>query len=546
VKIKNIIKNYYFFLFIIHIANIFNFLKYKKKLNNLNNFRLSDKNKKHVNKDTEAKRINLIFSYLEIEKYVDNFNRNIQAFDLVYFTGLKLSKYTYLSIYIKIFSSLHATSKKFKNLSYLIYLIILNKSNFFSQKTKYFNYEEKNLVKYLKDSFLLKNLTIINKSVKEKKKIIISYLMSYNDELSTKNLEMAVEHSISDHQLLKKIQKRGSTFKNFYKLNKNHYLGSSLYAYGHLMNMLEIIYRGKIKNNIIISPYYIANSFLGKYLKVKYPKKVNISHLEFLKKLDKRLIDTSLNNEEINNKNSIYYLSYNEFKLQKKISSILDLTIVNNLFKKSGLKKIIKNEKYVCINIRDPYFKHYDKKVLSNLDRLVIPEYIEKFIEYLNNKKLKVILLNGFIKKDLSNFNITNYPQSTYKNDVNDILLLKDCEFIINFGQTSSTVQDLLFNKFSLHLDYPLNRKPIFNPKAFYCPRPFYKKRKRLKLKDFFNNDLYINHDYQILKDKGYILSYSTYKENINNLEKFLKIIKGKNKRSFKKVNNFKYPINII
>lgn len=545
-KIKNIIKNYYFFLLIIRIANISNFLKCKKKLNILNNFKLFDKNKKHVNQDREAKRINLIFSYLEIEKYINNFNINIQTFNLEYFTGLKLSKYTYLSIFIEIFSSLHTTSKKFKNLSYLIYLIILNKSNFFSQKTKYFNHEEKKLVRYLKDSFLLKSLTIINKSPKEKKKIIISYLKSYNDELSIKNLEMAVEHSISDYQLLKKIKIKGSTFTNFYKLNKNHYLGSSLYAYGHLMNILEIIYRSKIKNNILISPYYIANSFLGKYLKAKYPKRININHLEFLKKLDKRLIDTSLNNEEINNKNSIYYLSYNEFKLKKKISPILDLTIVNNLCKELGVKKIIKNEKFVCINLRDKYFKHYDTRVISNLDRLVIPKYIRKFIEYINNKKLKVILLNGFIEKDLNNLNIINYPQSSYKNDANDILLLKDCEFIINFGQTSSTVQDILFNKYSLHLDYPLNRKPIFNPKAFYCPRPFYKKGKRLKLKDFFNNDFYINHDYQILRDKGYILSQSTYKENVNNLEKFLKIIKGKNKKFFKKVNNFKYPINII
>lgn len=545
-KIKNIFKNYYFFLFIILVANILSFLKNKKKIYHLNNLKLFDKNKKHVNQDVEAKRINLIFSYLEIEKYINNFNINIQTFDLGYFTGLNLSKYTYLSIYIKIFSSLHITSKKFKNLSYLIYLIIINKSNFFSQKTKYFNYKEKELVKYLKDSFLLKNLTIINKSAKKKKKIIISYLNSYNDELSSKNLEMAVEHSISDHQLLKKIKKRGSTFKNFYKPNKNYYLGSSLYAYGHLMNMLEIIYRSKIKNNILISPYYIANSFLGKYLKAKYSKRININHLEFLKKLDNRLIDTSLNNEEINNKNSIYYLSYNEFKLKKKISPILDLTIVNKLSKELRIKKIIKNEKYVCINLRNQYFKSYDTRVISNLDRLVIPKYIRKFVEYINNKKLKVILLNGFIEKDLNKLNIINYPQSSYKNDANDILLLKDCEFIINFGQTSSTVQDLLFDKYSLHLDYPLNRKPIFNPKAFYCPRPFYKKGKRLKLKDFFNNDLYINHDYQILKDKGYLLSQSTYKENIHNLEKFLKIIEGKNKKSFKKVNYFKYPINII
>tara|TARA_S200000501_G_scaffold204962_2_gene192713 strand:- start:22913 stop:24553 length:1641 start_codon:yes stop_codon:yes gene_type:complete len=546
VKIKNIFKNYYIFLLILNLANFLKFFQYKKNLNNLHNFKLFDRNKKHVNSDSEAKRINLIFLYLEIEKYINNFDANIKTFNLDPFLGLKLSKYTYFGIYIKIFTSLYSIKQKFKNLSYLIYLIFLNKTDYFFQQRAYFNNEEKELVKYLKNSFLLKNLTILNKSGSQKKNIIISYLKNYNDELSIKNSELATEHSISDYKLLKEIKKKGLNFRNFYKLNKDHFLGSSLYAYGHLMNMLEIIYRSKIPNKILISPYYIANSFLGKYLKAKYPKKIKINHLEFLKKLDKRLIDTSLNNEEINNKNSIYYLSYREYKLQKKISPILNLKIVHNLSKELEVKKITKNEKYICINLRDKSFKSYDKKINSNHDRLVLPKFIREFVSYLNNKKLKVVLLNGYTEKNLKNLNIINYPQSIYKNDANDILLLKDCEFIINFGQTSSTVQDLLFDKYSLHLDYPLNRKPIFNPKAFYCPRPYFKKGKKLKLKDFFNNDLYINHDYQILKEKGYVLGYSSYSETLSNLEKFFKIIEGGSKKSFRQVSNFGYPINII
>ena len=77
-----------------------------------------------------------------------------------------------------------------------------------------------------------------------------------------------------------------------------------------------------------------------------------------------------------------------------------------------------------------------------------------------------------------------NYANSK-QNDFNDILFLKNCYFIINLVKSSSTVQDLLFNKYSIHLDYPFNRKPIFNPKAFYCLRPFYKNKKRWNLKIF-------------------------------------------------------------
>ena len=275
-KIKNIFKNYYIFLLILNLANFLKFFQYKKNLNNLHNFKLFDRNKKHVNSDSEAKRINLIFLYLEIEKYINNFDANIKTFNLDPFLGLKLSKYTYFGIYIKIFTSLYSIKQKFKNLSYLIYLIFLNKTDYFFQQRAYFNNEEKELVKYLKNSFLLKNLTILNKSGSQKKNIIISYLKNYNDELSIKNSELATEHSISDYKLLKEIKKKGLNFRNFYKLNKDHFLGSSLYAYGHLMNMLEIIYRSKIPNKILISPYYIANSFLGKYLKAKYPKKIKL------------------------------------------------------------------------------------------------------------------------------------------------------------------------------------------------------------------------------------------------------------------------------
>ena len=168
-KIKNIFKNYYIFLLILNLANFLKFFQYKKNLNNLHNFKLFDRNKKHVNSDSEAKRINLIFLYLEIEKYINNFDANIKTFNLDPFLGLKLSKYTYFGIYIKIFTSLYSIKQKFKNLSYLIYLIFLNKTDYFFQQRAYFNNEEKELVKYLKNSFLLKNLTILNKSGSQKK-----------------------------------------------------------------------------------------------------------------------------------------------------------------------------------------------------------------------------------------------------------------------------------------------------------------------------------------------------------------------------------------
>ena len=83
------------------------------------------------------------------------------------------------------------------------------------------------------------------------------------------------------------------------------------------MNYLEIMLRKKLVNKTIISPYYLANTFLGLYIKKRYKNKIQINHSKFLDILDKRLMDTSLNYEEINNKDSIYQLSFSEYKKPK-------------------------------------------------------------------------------------------------------------------------------------------------------------------------------------------------------------------------------------
>ena len=66
---------------------------------------------------------------------------------------------------------------------------------------------KKKLVDYLKSTFLLKNLTVLKKSPKYKNEIAKKYFQKYHDLLSLKNLEIAIEHSISDFELLTKVKK---------------------------------------------------------------------------------------------------------------------------------------------------------------------------------------------------------------------------------------------------------------------------------------------------------------------------------------------------
>ena len=211
-KIKKFLRNYHIFLLIIFLSKNFSFFSnfkifFKKKL-------LSDHvTKYHVNKNLETRRINLIFLYQDIEKYIFNFTKNQNFVKINFFINLNLAKISLISIYFRIFSSLYFLNKKYKNLSYLIYLIFLNETEFFSNTKKYDNGVEKKLVDYLKSNFLLKNLTVLKKSPKYKNEIAKKYFQKYHDLLSLKNLEVAIEHSISDLELLTKVKKKYQSLK---------------------------------------------------------------------------------------------------------------------------------------------------------------------------------------------------------------------------------------------------------------------------------------------------------------------------------------------
>ena len=55
------------------------------------------------------------------------------------------------------------------------------------------------------------------------------------------------------------------------------------------MNYLEIMLRKKLVNKTIISPYYLANTFLGLYIKKRYKNKIQINHSKFLDILDEKI-----------------------------------------------------------------------------------------------------------------------------------------------------------------------------------------------------------------------------------------------------------------
>ena len=89
--------------------------------------------------------------------------------------------------------------------------------------------------------------------------------------------------------------------------------------------------------------------------------------------------------------------------------------------------------------------------------------------------------------------------------------------------------------KFSLNLEHPFNRKPIFHDLAYYLLRPIYKNNKLLRFKDYFSNELFCCEDFEMMKKSGYKLGVSPPEMLLEATKHFYKAYKRQKIHSNKK-----------
>ena len=393
-----------------------------------------------------------------------------------------------------------------------------------------------------------------NKFIKKK---ILKYIDDEHDYLKSLIVKYCIEQKFSDFKLFTKaVNKIKLKKKKNYNINYgNNILGSNLYAYGHLINFIDILHRKKKLNlsqnkKIVISPNYIANNCLANYLKERYKNLCVIDHRIFIKCLyDRKILSNDLLNlEEIDKPFSLYQLPYREFIKHKDVSSSIENRLFNKIIKRQNISALQFKEPYAVIILRDNIFKSYDKNLKVNDDRYSNPEYILKLIELLNQYGFKAVLINGKILTNLDKkkFNFFDYSSSSFRNDYNDLLIYKNSSFAIRLG-TSSSALNLLFNKYQFNINYPLNRKPIFHNKSYYLPKKIIFNNRLISNSNYFNNDLFINHDYKILSNKGYNLVDNDWHETKEAFKVFYdNFSKNKTSVSNNETINFYYPINII
>jgi putative glycosyltransferase (TIGR04372 family) len=464
------------------------------------------------------------------------------------------------NIYFEFLNELKSLNKIYPDLSFAIFLIFIgNFKLLLKLQSRIKNNNHNKIVKEFIDIYLFKyidNFSDSNDYIKIKNKLL-NFIIKQKDYLKLLLCKYSIEQKISDFKIFNVAKRKLKSLNNYHyiKKYKNNILGSNIYAFGHLINLIDQLHRQKKLLNIqpkkiIISPYFVANSCLANYLKLKYTNCI-IDHKQFLYGISQKKIlnNDPLNFEQIDFKNSLYQLPYNEFKKFKKISPSVDSKIFNSLINLSKKNKIKIRKKYVLLILRDSSFKSYDEQLNSNDDRYSGPTYLKNLIKLVNDKGYQVILGNGNLRQDLSEkiYDYFDYSNSKLRDDFNDINLVKNCSFIIRLG-TSSSLLSLLFNKYILNINYPLNRKPVFHNLSYYLPKKIIKYNKEVNFEEYYNNDLMINHDYNILKNKNYKLVDNDWHKVKTSFEVFFQEFKNNTCKLFnkKKYKDFYYPINLL
>ncbi|MBD1170190.1 TIGR04372 family glycosyltransferase [Pelagibacterales bacterium SAG-MED02] len=509
-----------------------------------------DLGKTHINFKEKSSQISLILRISEINKEISiacqKYNIDFKILDYNLITKIEENeisdKIIINSLYFWIFKILF----KFPLTAKAIFKSFngLNLKKFDTQVDSL----DKKISNYLNLNFTIKNLSYSNLNKNEKKVLFEKYINNFQDHYSLSLSKQFAEFSLSDAGTVEKISKvYFNKFKNK-DLNENYFFGSSLYAFGHMLAFIDYHFRIKSKDiKVVMSPHWVANSCLAKYIKNRYSNSI-INHYYFLKIAQMNLFTNDTRTDLFHFNNSVYNLTYKEYLNTNTVLPSIDEKVINNILKNNNYNKFTIDHKYICFFNRDTSFKKENFELNSNdQDRACDVNIFLPVINFFLKNNLKIVIMGnpGQQKIKIDNPNIIDYANSKYKNDFNDILLSKNCEFFVNGGSSSNEYIPPLFRKFSLNLERPFNRKPKFHDLAYYTIRPFYKNDKKMEFKDYFNDELFTNEDFNILKKLGYKIGYNSSNDLLNATENFWEAFNGRKnlftKKKIKKGNIINY-----
>ena len=201
----------------------------------------------------------------------------------------------------------------------------------------------------------------------------------------------------------------------------------------------------------------------------------------------------------------------------------------NELLKKIGISK---NAKIVCINVRDQAYlkKNFTHRDFSyqnyrdaNIKNFVYP------IKNLLKKGYFVIRMGKNVSKrtNIKHKHFIDYPFTKFRSDFMDLFLIYRCNFFIG----SNTGLDCIAQMFRKPL-ISLNMLPIslfylYKRKILLAPKILIKNKRKLKLKEIFNEKIHNCHTTECYKKKNIICQELNSKEINQIISEFINLEKN-------------------
>lgn len=183
-----------------------------------------------------------------------------------------------------------------------------------------------------------------------------------------------------------------------------------------------------------------------------------------------------------------------------------------DLCKKLNIKN---KDKIITLHFREiDYSKSHNKKA-DKFRTSKIENYYDS-INFLNSIGFFVVLIGENIKIDYTkikskNFCI-NYPNSNYRSQKNDIILINFSKYFIGCNSGPHWVASSLNKKFCL-IDIPFNIGLPYYPNIIYLPLKYYKNNNLMSLKNIFNEC--VNYNFSWLFESANIKIVGNNSNNI-------------------------------
>ena len=269
---------------------------------------------------------------------------------------------------------------------------------------------------------------------------------------------------------------------DYMKSDFKTYTGAGLYAFGHSLvtyEMLSLSLFHLDKNqfhDIYIGPSFVANSALALMVALKaqeYHQNTNCiisdekliastcQNLESLPSLDDPNILDRLKIDLWTNRRPTFFdaLKY-DYEIWKWLENKLSSALYQ--YKRP----------YVCLYLRDSGFKSEGNSLHLNSDRNVDPLSYLPIIDELIRLGYDVIRLGDPHQQPISSNSSSyfEYSHSKVKNDLNDMYLIANAEFMVVGGAGGGAHAGDIFCKPTLFVDFPAIRRGNFSPLGVHIP----------------------------------------------------------------------------